>query len=245
MKKANTLLSTFLLVSLSFSAAIQSGINFNKDMKLAVNTSEDVYGIQFDMRYDASQITIEELNNTSSLISGVDIFSKVKEPGFVRVVMFSMDLNKISAGNELSDIIDFNITPADSYVQSSSVTFENIILAGANGQELDYQDSFVYELSATDLIPTTTELSNIYPNPFNPSTTIDYNLNASSDVSIVIYDMKGSIVRTLVSNYQDAGLHQITWNGKNDFNSQVSSGMYLVRMDANGQVFQQAITLLK
>ena len=142
-------------------------------------------------------------------------------------------------------IINFNITPTDSYVQSSSVTFENIILAGANGQELDYQDSFVYELSATDLIPTTTELSNIYPNPFNPSTTIDYNLNASSDVSIVIYDMKGSIVRTLVSNYQDAGLHQITWNGKNDFNSQVSSGMYLVRMDANGQVFQQAITLLK
>ena len=245
MKKAIVLSSFVFLFNFSFSAAVQNGINFSKDMKLAVNTSEDVYGIQFDMRYDASQINIDELNNESSLVSGVEIFSKVKELGFIRVVMFSMDLNKISSAGEISEIIDFNITPNDSYVKSSSVSFENIILAGENGQELDYQDSFIYELSSSDLIPSSTELSNIYPNPFNPSTTIDYNLNVSSDVSIVIYDMKGSIVRTLVSDYQDAGLHQISWNGRNDSNSQVSSGMYLVRMDANGQTFQQAITLLK
>ena len=57
--------------------------------------------------------------------------------------------------------------------------------------------------------------------------------------------MKGSIVKTLVSNFQDAGLHQITWNGKNEMGGQVSSGMYLVRMEADGQLYQQAITLLK
>ena len=240
MKKANTLLSTFLLVSLSFSAAIQSGINFNKDMKLAVNTSEDVYGIQFDMRYDASQITIEELNNTNSLISGVDIFSKIKEPGFVRVVMFSMDLNKISAGNELSDIIDFNITPTDSYVQSSSVTFENIILAGANGQELDYQDSFVYELSATDLIPTTTELSNIYPNPFNPSTTIDFSVPTESVVNIGIYDVSGRNIQTLVNDTYQPGYYSIVWDGTGH-----SSGVYFVKMTSGSYTQTQKLMLVK
>ena len=64
-------------------------------------------------------------------------------------------------------------------------------------------------------------------------------------MSLVIYDMKGSIVKTLVSNFQDAGLHQVAWNGKSDNGSQVSSGMYLVRMETNGQLYQQAITLLK
>jgi len=246
MKKANTIIALLAFASFSIAATVSNGMNFNnQNMNLSLNTSEDVYGIQFDMHYNPAHINVEELSNSSSLISGVDIYSKVKEPGFIRVIMFSMDLNKISSANQLSEIIDFDITPSEGYIQNATITFDNIILAGENGQELDYQDSFVYEISSSDLIPSTTELSNVYPNPFNPSTTIDYNLSSATDVSLVIYDMKGSIVKTLVSNFQDAGLHQITWNGKNDVNAQVSSGMYLVRMEADGQLYQQAITLLK
>ena len=246
MKKANTIIALFAVASFSLAATVSNGMNFNnQNMNLSLNTAEDVYGIQFDMRYNPDHITVEELSNSSSLVSGVDIYSKVKEPGFIRVIMFSMDLNKISSANQLSEVLDFNITPSEGYVQSSTITFDNIILAGENGQELDYQDSFVYEVLSSDLIPSTTDLSNIYPNPFNPSTTIDYNLSNATDVSLVIYDMKGSVVKTLVSNFQDAGLHQVSWNGKNDANAQVSSGMYLVRMEADGQLYQQAITLLK
>ncbi len=246
MKKANTIIALFAVASFSLAATVSNGMNLNnQNMNLSLNTTEDVYGIQFDMRYNPDHITVDELSNSSSLVSGVDIYSKVKEPGFIRVIMFSMDLNKISSANQLSEVLDFNITPSEGYIQSSTITFDNIILAGENGQELDYQDSFVYELSSSDLIPSTTDLSNIYPNPFNPSTTIDYNLSNATDVSLVIYDMKGSIVKTLVSNFQDAGLHQVSWNGKNDANAQVSSGMYLVRMEADGQLYQQAITLLK
>ena len=246
MKKANTIIALFAVASFSLAATVSNGMNFNnQNMNLSLNTAEDVYGIQFDMRYNPDHITVEELSNSSSLVSGVDIYSKVKEPGFIRVIMFSMDLNKISSANQLSEVLDFNITPSEGYTQSSTITFDNIILAGENGQELDYQESFVYEVSSSDLIPSTTDLSNIYPNPFNPSTTIDYNLSNATDVSLVIYDMKGSVVKTLVSNFQDAGLHQVSWNGKNDANAQVSSGMYLVRMEADGQLYQQAITLLK
>ena len=57
-----------------------------------------------------------------------------------------------------------------------------------------------------------------------------------------IYDLAN---KTLVSNNLDAGSHSIVWNGLNDNGVQVSSGMYLVRMEANGQAYQQAITLLK
>ena len=245
MKKTNTMILILAIAGFSFSATFNSGVNLNKDMNLSINASEDVYGIQFDMRYNPEHITVEDLSNSSLLVNGVDLYSKVKEPGFIRVIMFSMDLNKLSSANQISDIIDFNILPSSNYVESTTITFDNIILAGENGQELDYSDTFVYEVSSDSLIPETTELSNIYPNPFNPSTTIEYQLSTSSDVSLVIYDMKGSIVKTLVSSFQDAGLHQMEWNGKSDNGSMASSGMYLVRMEANGQLYQQAITLLK
>ena len=95
-------------------------------------------------------------------------------------------------------------------------------------------DSMEVDILALQEIRSLTSLNNIA-----------YNLGASSDVSLVIYDMKGSIVKTLVSEFQDAGERNVIWNGNNDSGSQVSSGMYLVRMEAGGQVYQQAITLLK
>ena len=248
MKKANTIIALVAIASFSLAATASSAansINLNKDMKLSMNTSEDVYGIQFDMRYNPDHINVAELSDDNSLVSGVSIHSKIKEPGFMRVVMFSMNLDKISSANEISDVVDFNITPSEEHFGSTTINFDNIIVAGNNGQQLEHTDSFVYELNTDALVPSTTELSNAYPNPFNPSTNIAYNLGSSSDVSLVIYDMKGSLVKTLVSEFQDAGEKSVIWNGKNDTGSQVSSGMYLVRMEASGQVYQQAITLLK
>ena len=123
--------------------------------------------------------------------------------------------------------------------------FDNIIIAGENGQELDYPNSFEYQVSNSDLIPTTTSLSNVYPNPFNPSTTIDYTLSVNSDVNLSIYDMQGRMVRSLVSGNQDAGTYNVVWNGLNDNSEQSASGIYLVMMEANGNIYQQSITLLK
>ena len=245
MKKANTIIALVAIASFSLAASLSNGMNLNKDMKLSMNTLEDVYGIQFDMRYNPEHINVEELSNSNSLISGVDIHSQIKEPGFMRVIMFSMNLDKISSANEISNIINFNITPSEGHFGNTTINFDNIIVAGDNGQQVDHVDSVVYELTSGDLVPNTTELSNAYPNPFNPSTNINYNLSAASDVSLIIYDMKGSLVKTLVSNFEDAGKHTLIWNGKNDNGAQVSSGMYLVRMEAAGEVYQQAITLLK
>ena len=162
MKKANTIISLFLISSL-FAATAVSGVTLNSDSKLALNCSQDVYGIQFDMHFDPALISVDELSGSNSLVPGVDLFSKVKEDGFVRVLMFSMNLDKVSNANELSDIIDFTVTPM-SGVENATITFDNIILAGENGQELDYPSTYVYDLNSDDLLPNTTELSNIYPN---------------------------------------------------------------------------------
>ncbi len=75
-------------------------------------------------------------------------------------------------------------------------------------------------------------ISGNYPNPFNPTTSISYSLPESSDVSIIIYDMKGREVTILVQVSQAAGSYAVTWNGMSAANTQVSTGVYFARINA-------------
>ncbi len=81
-------------------------------------------------------------------------------------------------------------------------------------------------------VPTITELRSIYPNPFNPETTISYSLKDDSKVSLFIYNIKGQKVRSLVNGQIPAGYHTVTWNGKDENGRNVSSGIYLSIFDA-------------
>jgi hypothetical protein len=76
-----------------------------------------------------------------------------------------------------------------------------------------------------------------YPNPFNPNTTIRYQLPVQSNVSIIIYDITGKEIRHLVNDVQDAGFNSVVWNATNDLSQPVSAGIYLYRIAAED--FQQ------
>ena len=73
-----------------------------------------------------------------------------------------------------------------------------------------------------------------YPNPFNPETTIRYNLKEVGPVSLVVYDITGQLVKTLTQGEQPAGQYQITWDGRNTAGTQVASGVYLYELRAGG-----------
>ncbi len=73
-----------------------------------------------------------------------------------------------------------------------------------------------------------------YPNPFNPETTISYNVNYNENVSIEIYNVKGQLVNTLVNSPQTLGNHKVVWNGRDNNNNKVSSGLYFYKM-TNGK----------
>lgn len=80
--------------------------------------------------------------------------------------------------------------------------------------------------TGNDLIPLTTELYGNHPNPFNPTTEINFGLNVDSKVALNIYNIKGQKVKTLINNVQEAGYHTVQWNGRDDENKQVTSGVY-------------------
>ncbi len=98
-------------------------------------------------------------------------------------------------------------------------------------------------------IPTKFSLEHNYPNPFNPETTISYQLSGGSQVKIDIFDILGRKVRTLVNQKQEAGYYNILWDGKNDDGNRVASGLYLynirAKSKANNFVSTKKMILLK
>jgi hypothetical protein len=92
-------------------------------------------------------------------------------------------------------------------------------------------------------------LNQNYPNPFNPSSTISFDVSRSEDVrqsvNIIVYDIRGHLVKTLVDSEFGPGNHKVNWEGRNDRGETVSSGIYLYTLKAGGEVYTRKMTLLK
>lgn len=93
--------------------------------------------------------------------------------------------------------------------------------------------------------PRETALFQNYPNPFNPATTISYFLPERSRVELVIYDVRGAVVRTLASRIQSAGFNSELWDGRDDDGRPVGSGVYLYRLKAGKTNLTRKMVLLK
>jgi photosystem II stability/assembly factor-like uncharacterized protein len=84
-----------------------------------------------------------------------------------------------------------------------------------------------------------------YPNPFNPSTTIRYALPGQANVTLRIYNILGQEIRTLVNERQSAGVRSVVWDGRNNLNQAVSSGIYIYRLQAGARVLSKKMILLE
>lgn len=89
-------------------------------------------------------------------------------------------------------------------------------------------------------IPNEFSLRQNYPNPFNPSTVIEYSIPKESKVKLDIYNVQGELIKTLVNNYQSAGVYKITWSPNN-----LSSGLYILRMRADAFSSSRKIIFMK
>ena len=96
-----------------------------------------------------------------------------------------------------------------------------------------------------ETLPITYKLYNAYPNPFNPKTTLHYDLPEDAMVNITIYDMMGRIVSNLVSSQQNAGYKSIQWNATNNIGQPVSAGVYLYSIEAGEFRQTKKMVLLK
>ncbi len=108
-------------------------------------------------------------------------------------------------------------------------------------------DDVMIELTqASDITPVlATKLNRNYPNPFNPTTRIEYSVKETAPVSLEIFNVKGQKVRTLVNEVMTAGNHSVVWNGKDEAGKDAGSGVYFYRMTTPRYTATQKMILMK
>jgi len=116
---------------------------------------------------------------------------------------------------------------------------------------LDEVDDWVYlyenNPAPTDTgpVPHSLLLGQNQPNPFNPYTTIHFDLPSRGEIELAVYDATGARVSTIASGAYDAGPHDVRWNGTDAFGVRVASGVYFYRLRSNGVQLARKMTLLK
>jgi hypothetical protein len=135
---------------------------------------------------------------------------------------------------------------AQSTMQQSSLSFSRLMV-----NDLPVAESPVLQLSrdvtAATPMPTRYGIA-VNPNPFNPRTQIEYTIPEDAgtvDVSLRIYDISGRLVRTLKQSRQTAGRYTEVWNGRDDQDQQLASGVYFVRIHAGRWSQVEKVSLLK
>ena len=111
--------------------------------------------------------------------------------------------------------------------------------------ESSCNDSVQVSSNQTLDYPVIFKLNNCYPNPFNPVTTLRYELPENGLVNITIYDMLGREVKTLVNQIQDAGYKSVIWDATNDYSKPVSAGIYLYQIQVGNYMETKKMVLLK
>ena len=162
------------------------------------------------------------------------------------VSQVSMSVNDVQVGtvaladtgDAFSDFVGFN-------QGSNSIK----ISSSAGGVKIDRIQFLLDKGTITGVednnIPANFVLKNNYPNPFNPTTTIEFSLHRTQNVKFAIYNIMGQRIKTLVDRKYSAGNYKIQWNGTNNLGNKISSGVYLGRMESGDFVKTIKLILLK
>jgi len=157
--------------------------------------------------------TEEEINALMNDTLSADIYTST-ESGLIGYYRFE-ELENLGVGNDglSNDVRDLSINANHGNVWNGGVLTEKAVQTKITDQ---------YE------IPVTYHLYQNFPNPFNPSTQINFDLPEAGPVEIIVYDIRGRIVATLADNLMEAGSHSINWASPT-----LPSGIYICRMKSN------------
>ncbi len=144
------------------------------------------------------------------------------------------------------------IIPADSVVAHTldfaclgCHTTRDLAWASSYAKGIHTKSIVVNVPSGMPAVPSAFYLGQNYPNPFNPSTTIRFGLPEASEVRLVIYNMTGQHVATVVSGRLNAGVHTVQWNGRDGKGKAVASGTYLYRLETEKFIDAKRMVFMK
>jgi hypothetical protein len=164
---------------------------------------------------------------------GVPVFLRNVDHKGLDISMAAMGIDAVVQGEGELFRVKLN-TPCD----LSNVSLD---ARASNNRPLDF------ELEATEIpiLPTSYAMAKNYPNPFNPKTTIRFDLPEAQHVKLMVFDTTGRRIASLIDDTMQAGFHSIMWNGRDDRGNQLASGVYFYRIDAGPLNQTERMVLLK
>lgn len=203
-------------------------------MTVYLNSTVDIGGIQFDVA-DADLESVQ-------LAPAMGHMQLARRNG--RIIIYSPAGEVIPAGYRAVATLYFakGDHPAFTGVIAGNTSGQGMFTASKDGT-LIIDEIVINE--DRPRVPTEISLRQNYPNPFNPQTTIRYELTEQARVTLAIYNSLGQEVVTLVNTTLGPGYHVAEWNGRDRLGRQVSSGVYLYRLQIGTKVFSKKMMLLK
>jgi len=138
----------------------------------------------------------------------------------------------------MSSALSFSCT--DYSVQPGKTYWYRIVLVGSSGEE-----SYGPIEVRVDAVPTAYRAYQSYPNPFNPLCNIRYDIARAGKVTVRVFDVDGSLVRTLVDGWREPGVYSEIWEGRREDGKELPSGVYFYRLEAGDFVATHKLVLLR
>jgi len=163
--------------------------------------------------------------------------------GVVEVSISTLGNDCIVEGNGCIAELRFAVNSSD-----NSLELMPMIARAADNSEITIENNPTGPSDGEDpvvVIPTVSYLGNCYPNPFNPTTTIQYGMKEAGRVQVNVYNARGQLVKQLVNGTQPAGTYNLIWNGRDSNGRSVSSGLYFFRMITADKVQTKKAILMK
>ena len=221
----------------------------------ALQTGQPWAGCESQHGSDIGTFSLDATNSTVKIMVYKTVISDV---GLKFVIPSSGSLGEIKVSNTVTNeweelTFDFSshIGLPEAIGIDQIVVFPDFDLGGRTQDNIIYFDNISFYSNSigvdnrSETFPQGFVLEQNFPNPFNPSTTLRYELPEDGLVNVTIYDMMGRQVSTLLSSHQTAGYKSIQWNATNDFGKPVSAGVYLYQIQAGEFVQTKKMVLLK
>lgn len=218
------------------------GETVSVDVSLA--NAEALVGYQFVVNYDTDKFEFvgaapAEQDLLASTGGETPLFHTWADQGEVTVANAVINGSAVSGGG---DIVRLTFKVLREFEEQARFEVANGIVADPSQLSNQAVVAGVLDIQST---PTEFSLLQNFPNPFNPETTIQYNLAESADVTLHIYNVVGQVVRTLVAERQSAGRYRVQWSGMDDRGVPVSSGIYFYEIRAGKNKDVRKLMLLK
>lgn len=159
--------------------------------------------------------------------------------GLVEVSCATLGQNALEGDGNIATLV-FNVVGDD-----TEISLQPMIARSWDNHDITITYDYTANEDLVNVIPLESYLGSNFPNPFNPSTTIQYGLKEAGSVKINVYNSRGQLVRSLINESKAAGTYRVVWDGKDGNNRSVSSGIYYFRMEAQDYVKTNKGLLIK